>query len=162
MITPKKLLVLVGPQHLAKGLERGFQELDTYIVGSPIQPSLAANLLGAAGGMLGSLFVKAPWDEVLAIMGGHMSTKLWDYLEAMMTGLPLAARARAANMRYVQGGGSPQVSAAGTQTLIPSTGAYVPRRPGLTQDIRYFPQQRIVTSPKFIPGVLRPKFQLGS
>ena len=50
MSNPKRLLVLVGPQHLAKGLERGFQELDTYIVGSPIQPSLAANLLGAAGG----------------------------------------------------------------------------------------------------------------
>jgi len=156
MINPKRLLTLVGPQHLSKGLERGIQELDTYIVGSPIQPSLAANLAGASLGMLGSLFVKAPWDEVLAVMGGHMSTKLWDYVEAMIPAPTLA------RLRYVQGGGSPQVSAGGTQTLIPSTGAYVPRRPGLTQDIRYSPQQRIVTSPKFIPGVLRPKFQLGS
>jgi hypothetical protein len=152
MIDPKRLLVLVGPQHLAKGLERGFQELDTYIIGSPIQPSLAANLGGAALGMLGSLFVGSPWDEILAIMGGHMSTKLWDYVEAM---IPPPAATR---LRYVQGG----VSAGGTQTLIPSTGAYVPRRPGLTQDIRYAPEQRVVTSPKFIPGVLRPKFQLGN
>lgn len=148
MIDPKRLLVLVGPQHLAKGIERAFQELDTYIIGSPIQPSLAANLGGATLGMLGSLFVGSPFDEVLAIMGGHMSTKLWDYIEAM---IPVPA----ARLRYVQGGGSPQ-------TLIPSTGGFVPTRPGLTQSIRYSPEQRIVHSPKFIPGVLRPKFALGS
>lgn len=47
-------------------------------------------------------------------------------------------------------------------TLIRTTGMMVPTRPGLTERIRYAPEQRIITAPKFIPGVLRPRYGLGA
>lgn len=47
-------------------------------------------------------------------------------------------------------------------TLIRTTGMYVPTRPGLTELVRYGPEQRIITAPKFIPGVLRPRYGLGA
>lgn len=139
---PKSILIKVGPQHLAKGLERGYRELDNILVGWPIQPSLVANLGTAAVGLLGAFFAPAPLDEILAIWGGHHSTTLWDYIEAMIP--PAGARVRT-GLSY-----------------IPSTGAFVPTRPGLGETIRYAPEQRVVTAPKFIPGVLRPKYQHGA
>lgn len=145
MIDPKGILIKWGPQHLAKGIERGLEELDKIIVGSPVQPSLIGNLAFTGIGALGGFLAPAPYDEILAIWGGHHSTTLWDYLEAGMA--PPAARLA--------------MSQAGL-TYIPTTGQYVPARPGLGASIKYAPEQRVVTAPKFIPGVLRPKFQLGS
>lgn len=140
----KELLVKVGPQHLAKGIERGFEEVDKVIVGWPVQPSLIGNIAMAAFGFIGAMMTPAPYDEVMAILGGHHSTTLWDYAEAAMG--PVALRAR------VPAG----------LTYIPTTGQFVPTRPGLGAEIRYAPEQRIVTAPKFIPGVLRPKFMHGA
>lgn len=37
-----------------------------------------------------------------------------------------------------------------------------PTRPGLSDVIKYSPEQRVITAPKFIPGVLKPKFSLGA
>jgi len=37
-----------------------------------------------------------------------------------------------------------------------------PARAGLSDVIRYGPEQRIITAPKFTPGVLKPKFMLGA
>ena len=37
-----------------------------------------------------------------------------------------------------------------------------PIAPGLSRSVRYAPEQRVVTAPKFIPGVLRPKYMHGS
>ena len=37
-----------------------------------------------------------------------------------------------------------------------------PYRPGLSDVIKYSPEQRIITAPKFTPGVLKPKFSLGA
>lgn len=137
----KTVLVEVGPQHLAKGIERGFKELDNIIVGLPVQPSLIGNIAMTLVGVGGALMAPAPFDEILAILGGHHSTTLWDYLEAGITPPPAARVAR---------------------TYIPTTGAFVPTRPGLARTVRYAPEQRVVTAPKFIPGVLRPKFMHGA
>ena len=54
------------------------------------------------------------------------------------------------------------VAARKSLTLIPTTGMFVPTRPGLTELIRYGPEQRIITAPRFIPGVLRPRYGLGA
>ena len=35
-------------------------------------------------------------------------------------------------------------------------------RPGLSTRVKYAPEMRVVTAPKFIPGVLRPKFMHGA
>ena len=137
----KAILVKYGPQHLAKGVERAFVELDNIIVGAPIQPSLAGNIAMSVVGAIGAFMAPAPFDEILAIWGGHHSTTLWDYLEAAIAP---AARVRAG------------------RTFIPTTGQFVPTRPGLAARTRYAPEQRIVTAPKFIPGVLRPKYMHGA
>lgn len=44
----------------------------------------------------------------------------------------------------------------------PSQVAGYPVAPGLTTRVRYAPEQRILTAPKFIPGVLRPKYMHGA
>lgn len=144
MLDPKEILIKIGPQHLAKGIERALDEVDKVIVGWPVQPSLVGNAGLAALGAIGAFMAPSPYDEILAIWGGHHSTTLWDYLEAMMT--PVArARAGGAGLTY-----------------IPTTGQFVPTRPGLAAQVRYGPEQRIVTAPKFIPGVLRPKYLHGA
>lgn len=143
----KEILVKIGPQHLAKGVERAFDELDNIIVGSPIQPSLAGNLGMSVIGAIGAFLAPKPYDEILAIYGGHHSTTLWDYLEAALTPPEPVLRAR--------------VARAGARTYMPTTGRMVPTRPGLATTVRYAPEQRVVTAPKFIPGVLRPKFMHG-
>lgn len=48
-----------------------------------------------------------------------------------------------------------------TQARVYQAPAYVATRPGLTRQIRYAPEQRVVTAPRFIPGRLRPKYQHG-
>jgi len=141
----KGLLIKWGPQHLAKGIERGLLEVDKVIVGWPVQPSLLGNIGMTVLGAVGAMMAPAPYDEILAILGGHHSTTLWDYAEKAMTP---AAYAR--------------VSAGAGMTYIPTTGQYVPTRPGLSAEVRYAPEQRVVTAPKFIPGVLRPKFMHGA
>ena len=130
-----------GPQFVAKAGEMGFNYLDTVITGWPVQPSLALNALAAGGGAIAAFLAKAPIDHMLAIASGHFATKLVDYIA-----LPAAPAARL-------GLG---------QTYIPSTGQFVPTRPGLSQNIRYGPEQRVVTAPKFTTTNLRPKYQLGS
>ena len=143
VLKPKEVLVKVGPQHLAKGLERAFIELDKIIVGLPVQPSLIGNIGMTLLGVAGAFMAPKPFDEVLAILGGHHSTTLWDYLEAAL--VP-AVRARAV---------------VASRTFVPTTGGFVPTTPGLSARVRYAPEQRVVTAPKFIPGVLRPKFMHG-
>lgn len=140
--TIMSLIAKWGPQHIAKGVERGLIEVDRAVVGWPVKPSLIGNLGMTAVGAIGAFMTGPPWDEALAILGGHHSTTLWDYLEELLA--PAAARAAAA------------------YTRIPTTGQLVPTRPGLAAAIKYAPEQRVVTAPKFIPGVLRPKYQLGS
>lgn len=230
MIDAKGILIKWGPQHLAKGLERGFEELDKVIVGWPVQPSLVANVGCAIAGAAGGLMGPSPWDDILAIWGGHHSTTLWDYLEAGLVPPP-AAGLTMGNPAYVR---QPRL---GAYTRQPASGAYgraypelrqpyagyaeyqgnpegsfhlsgtgrlnpvgtltpggpvygarwgpyqgpvtarapVPTRPGLGAHIGTRPVSRAVrakvtvgpyagglVAPTFIPGALRPKFQLGS
>jgi len=139
----RTLLVRWGPQHIAKGIERGLEEVDKVVVGLPVQASLIGNLGFAALGAIGGFMAPAPWDDILLTWGGHHSTTLWDYLETMVS--PVAGLRRIA----------------ARQALQQPTGT-VGYRPGLAAEVRYAPEQRVITAPKFVPGVLRPKFQLGS
>ena len=82
---PIELLKYWGPQHLGKGIERGLVEIDRITGRAALppheRPSFYGNLLMTIGGALGLVFAPEPWDLVLAIWGGHHSTKLWDYAE---------------------------------------------------------------------------------
>jgi len=87
---------IYGSQHVAKGLERGFVEVDTYMgaAGKPVaeRPSTWLNMgLGIGLPIVAwAAKIKAPWDVVLISMGAHMSTKAWDYAEEAL--VPAAAR----------------------------------------------------------------------
>lgn len=141
----KGLFTAIGPQVLAKGVEWGLEELDKVITGWPVQPSLIGNLGFTALGAIGAFIAPEPFDLILAIYGGH-------HLTAAEDGIIAAFATPAARLSASRAG----------LTYIPTTGQMVPTRPGLSANVRYAPEQRIVTAPKFIPGVLRPKYLHGA
>jgi hypothetical protein len=87
MTTWKEVGIIYGGQHIAKGLERGFVEIDRYMEreAAAVQerPSTWLNVgLGVALPFIAVIGrVKSPYDMLLALMGGHFSTKIWDYVE---------------------------------------------------------------------------------
>jgi len=87
MTTWKEVGVVYGGQHIAKGLERGFVEIDKYMKKEAAlvqeRPSTWLNVGLGIGLPLVAVFgkVKSPYDMLLVLMGGHFSTKLWDYAE---------------------------------------------------------------------------------
>lgn len=212
MVDSGKILKDWGPQHVAKILEIGLNELDNVIVGSPVQPSLIGNITCAVVGALGEIIAPNLKDPLL-IWGGHHSTALWDYFLPMI--IPGAAVGlKIGNPAFER---SPRM---GAYTRKPASGAYyrgAPEyrepyagyaeyegnpdggispggpvygarwgpymgpvsargtRPGLKVAVGTRPVTRAVpaavtvgpyagglVAPKFTPGPLRPKFQLGS
>lgn len=112
LMEPVKLLTYWGPQHLAKGLERGFEEVDRVTGKTALKPverpSFYLNVAGAIAGALGALYLGPPFDMVAAIWGGHHSTTLWDYAEEYIapgtgapTGSPQVSYSRVPNITYV-------------------------------------------------------------
>jgi len=166
------ILIRMSPQHLAKGVERGLEELDKVIVGLPVKPSLIGNVGFSIAGAVGALMAPSPYDEILAIWGGHHSTTLWDYLEAAVSP---AARLGLGNPGRLSPGGPSYGATWGPYTYIPTTDQFVPTRPGLgvavgtrlatravKAQVDVGPYAGGLVAPKFIPGALMPKFQLGS
>lgn len=122
---PESLLTYWGPQHLAKGLERGFEEVDR-ITGrtalKPVErPSFYLNVVGTVAGALGALYLASPYDMVTAIWGGHHSTTLWDYAEEYIapavTYRATGAQAGAPQVRY-------SVRTQGVTSQVTSNGRY--------------------------------------
>ena len=79
--------VIVGAQHVAKGLERAFWEIDLR-TGRAARPphervstwaSLGVGVASVVAGALGK--VPPPWDLFLISMGGHLTTEVWDVVE---------------------------------------------------------------------------------
>lgn len=95
-LKPTDLLKVYGPQHVAKGVERGLVEVDRVTGRSALppheRPSFWGNVAGTIGASIGACVISPPWDMVLALIGGHMSTTLWDFGEEYLA--PVAARAR--------------------------------------------------------------------
>jgi len=90
MPTWKEVGLIVGGQHIAKGIERGLVELDRALgkEGAPVheRPSTWINTVGGVALVLLPRFVRMPEeaDFVLTALGGHMTTKVWDYVEEAM------------------------------------------------------------------------------
>jgi hypothetical protein len=85
--------IIVGGQHVAKGLERSFKEVDRMAgraTSPPLQrPSTWINALGGIALVLIPRFVRVGerLDLFLTALGGHLTTQLWDVVEeAMATG----------------------------------------------------------------------------
>jgi len=98
-LTWREVGLVVGSQHIFKGLERGFEEIDTYMgkAGAPVfeRPSTWINTVGGLVLVLLPRFVRMPGiaDVLLTVGGGHMTTKVWDYIEEYMAAAPPAPAA---------------------------------------------------------------------
>jgi len=94
--------VIVGGQHIFKGIERAVEEIDVAMgkAAAPVfeRPSTWINTVGGLLAVLFPRFVRMPdvLDMLLTVGGGHMTTKLWDYIEEYM-----AAAAAAAAPAYI-------------------------------------------------------------
>jgi hypothetical protein len=91
MPTWREVGLIYGGSHIAKGLERAFVEVDKYVgkAASPVQerPSTWLNVvLGVALPVVSAALKvkKEPLGTLLALVGAHMSTKVWDYVEEYM------------------------------------------------------------------------------
>ena len=86
--------IIVGAQHVAKGLERAFWEIDLR-TGRAAKPphervstwaSLGIGVASVVAGALGK--VPPPWDMFLISMGGHLTTEVWDVVEEYAVAAP--------------------------------------------------------------------------
>lgn len=143
MLALKEMLVKVGPQHLGKGVTYVLAELDNVLPGWPVKPSLIGNVGLTIAGFLGGYFAPEPLDEVLVIWGGHHSTNLWNYIQTGVTPTP---EARLSNPRLVA-----------TRPGLSKPSADIARK-----KVEVGPYAGGMGAPKFIPGVLRPKFTHGA
>lgn len=127
MVTYMEIGVVYGAEHIAKGAERSFEEVDKYAGVSALKPHQRWSTwlnMGFGFGLpiityLARKRIKTPWDLLLIAAGGHMSTKVWDYAEEYAT--PVVAAT--VPPRYVP---TPSAPARVVPTpSVPSAGRYV-------------------------------------
>jgi hypothetical protein len=98
----KETGLIVGGEHIFKGIERGFVEVDARLgkSGESVEkrPSTWLNILIGIGAIFFPRFVRVPdaADWLLTVGGAHMTTKAWDYVEEYMAKGAAAAAAAAA------------------------------------------------------------------
>jgi hypothetical protein len=89
--------IIVGGQHVAKGIERGLRELDRALgrAAAPVlrRPSTWITALGGVALVLIPRFVRVggTTDLFLTTLGGHLTTQLWDIAEEAMAGAAAGA-----------------------------------------------------------------------
>jgi len=101
-----------GGQHIGKGIARLLKEVDKYAgkAAAPIEqrPSTWITVIGTfafpVAAVLGKL--KDPWDKLAILIGGFISTGLWDIIEEAMV-----AAGGSAGAAYVPAAYVPPVSA---------------------------------------------------
>ena len=86
MMTLRDVLVIYGGQHVGEGIRRLLLWCDAQkpegIYGVKI--SLIGDVIGTIGGVAGALYLRPPYDMLMALIGGHLSTDLWRHAEAAM------------------------------------------------------------------------------
>jgi len=87
MATWRDVGIEYGAQHIAKGINRALIEVDrmTGKAAAPIQerPSVWTSIGLGIGLPLAALYLKVrdPYDKLLILIGGFLSTNVWDYIE---------------------------------------------------------------------------------
>jgi len=80
--TIKDVGIIYGLQHLGFAADTGLKYANTLmpqgILGQPL--SLWGDVLGTILGILGALKLRAPYDLAAAVVGGYISTNLWNQL----------------------------------------------------------------------------------
>ncbi|GAG81733.1 unnamed protein product [marine sediment metagenome] len=91
--TIKDVGIIYGLQQVGFGTDYLLKWADTQMplgfLGQPV--SLWGDLFGALGGILGALYLNAPYDLAAATVGGYVSTDLWNHL-IRLTAPALVAR----------------------------------------------------------------------
>lgn len=92
MMTINDIAVVYGGQHIGQGVERLLEYLDVqYPAGiMGVKASLIGDLLGTVGGVYGAMELDPPYDLLIALIGGHLSTNLWEQAEEFMGLGPVA------------------------------------------------------------------------
>jgi len=82
----KDIGVIYGLQQLGYSADYALKYLDTqYPLGFMGQPfSLWGDILGTVGGVLGALWLEAPYDLAAAMVGSYLSTDLWNQLARLV------------------------------------------------------------------------------
>jgi hypothetical protein len=89
MATWREVGVDYGGQHIGKGIARLLQEVDKYAKKdtAPIQekPSTWITIVASVGLPAAAVLLKLkdPWDKLLILTGGFISTGLWDIAEEL-------------------------------------------------------------------------------
>jgi len=100
----KDVGIIYGLQQVGFGTDYLLKWADTQMplgfLGQPV--SLWGDLFGAIGGILGALYLKAPYDLAAATVGGYVSTDLWNHL-IRLTAAPPALVARPPQLVYTPG-----------------------------------------------------------
>ena len=82
----KDVGVIYGLQQLGYAADYGLKYANTLrpegLLGQPI--AFWGDILGAIGGVLGALYLRAPYDLAAAVVGGYLSTDLWNQLARMV------------------------------------------------------------------------------
>ena len=82
----KDVGIIYGLQQLGFAADYGLKYADTLrpegFLGQPV--SFWGDILGAIGGIAGALYLDAPYDLVAAMVGGYLSTDLWNQLARMV------------------------------------------------------------------------------
>jgi len=88
MMSLNDIAVIYGGQHIGQGLERLLEFLDTqYPEGlMGVKASLLGDVAGTVGGAYLAMELDPPYDLLAALIGGHVSTDLWEQAEEMMGG----------------------------------------------------------------------------
>lgn len=78
--------LIYGGEHLGKGVQRALVEVDRMVpagfMGMPISEIVNIGAGVAIPVVLNYVWrPKAPWDKVLLLLGGYLSTSVWDYAE---------------------------------------------------------------------------------
>jgi len=82
----KDVGIIYGLQQLGFAADYGLKYADTLapegFLGQPI--SLWGDIFGSVGGILGALYLDEPYDLVAAMVGGYLSTDLWNQLARLV------------------------------------------------------------------------------
>ena len=81
----KEVGIIYGLQQLGFAADYGLKYADTLmpegLLGQPL--SLWGDIVGTIGGILGALYLPAPYDLAAAMVGGYLSTDLWNQVARM-------------------------------------------------------------------------------
>jgi hypothetical protein len=121
MATWRDVGVNYGGQHIGKAVSRGLKALDGYLgkAGAPVEkrPSTWITIVGAVGlpAAVVLLKVRDPWDKLAILLGGFLSTNLWDIAEEAMAaaGGGAAAAVRSSPAPVYTPPATPQVQSSG-------------------------------------------------